>query len=286
MDYMIFPKLFVSVFTFLGGCCIGSFLNVLIYRIPIGMDFKRGRSMCFSCKHQLKAIDLVPLFSWIFLGGKCRYCKAKISAQYPIVEALTGAAFTAIYWLATGCKINLAFVGYCIAFSALLVTTVIDFRTMEIPDSMWITVFIGSFFVYAQEIIDDGGFDLKCFLTRFIGIFAASGILLILALITKGGMGGGDIKLMAACGFLLGWKQVLLALVMGAAIGTLYLLFTALKNKGKVPRKVPFAPHLSIAVVICFFAGEKILDWYMKLCGMAPQENIHEHAEAFINLIL
>lgn len=286
MDYMIFPKLFVSVFTFLGGCCIGSFLNVLIYRIPIGMDFKRGRSMCFSCKHQLKAIDLVPLFSWIFLGGKCRYCKAKISAQYPIVEALTGAAFTAIYWLATGCKINLAFVGYCIAFSALLVTTVIDFRTMEIPDSMWITVFIGSFFVYAQEIIDDGGFDLKCFLTRFIGIFAASGILLILALITKGGMGGGDIKLMAACGFLLGWKQVLLALVMGAAIGTLYLLFTALKNKGKVPRKVPFAPHLSIAVVICFFAGEKILDWYMKLCGMAPQENIHEHAEAFISLIL
>ncbi len=283
---MIFPKLFVSVFTFLGGCCIGSFLNVLIYRIPIGMDFKRGRSMCFSCKHQLHAIDLVPLFSWIFLGGKCRYCKAKISAQYPIVEALTGAAFTAIYWLATGCKINLAFAGYCIAFSALLVTAVIDFRTMEIPDSMWITVFVGSLFVYAQELIDDGGFELKCFLTRFIGIFAASGILLILALITKGGMGGGDIKLMAACGFLLGWKQVLLALVMGAVIGTLYLLFTAIKNKGKVPRKVPFAPHLSIAVVICFFAGEKILDWYMKLCGMAPQENIHNHVEAFISLIL
>lgn len=286
MDYMIFPKLFVSVFTFLGGCCIGSFLNVLIYRIPIGMDFKRGRSMCFSCKHQLHAIDLVPLFSWIFLGGKCRYCKAKISAQYPIVEALTGAAFTAIYWLATGCKINLAFVGYCIAFSALLVTTVIDFRTMEIPDSMWITVFVGSFFVYAQEIISDGGFELKCFLTRFIGIFAASGVLLIFALITKGGMGGGDIKLMAACGFLLGWKQVLLALVMGAVIGTLYLLVTAIKNKGKVPRKVPFAPHLSIAVVICFFAGEKILDWYMKLCGMAPQEHIHDHVGAFISLIL
>lgn len=285
MDYLIFPKLFVSVFTFLGGCCIGSFLNVLIYRIPIGMDFKRGRSMCFSCKHQLHAIDLVPLFSWIFLGGKCRYCKAKISAQYPIVEALTGAAFTAIYWLATGCKINLAFAGYCIAFSALLVTAVIDFRTMEIPDSMWITVFVGSFFVYAQELIDDGGFELKCFLTRFIGIFAASGVLLILALITKGGMGGGDIKLMAACGFLLGWKQVILALVMGAAIGTLYLIVTAIKNKGKVPRKVPFAPHLSIAVVICFFAGEQILDWYMKLCGMTPQEHIHSHVEAFISLI-
>ena len=268
IDYMIFPKLFVSVFTFLGGCCIGSFLNVLIYRIPIGMDFKRGRSMCFSCKHQLHAIDLVPLFSWLFLGGKCRYCKAKISCQYPIVEAITGAAFTATYWLATDCTINLAFLGYCIAFSALLVTTVIDYRTMEIPDSMWITVFVGSLFVYAQELIADGGFNLKCFLTRFIGIFAASGILLILALITKGGMGGGDIKLMAACGFLLGWKQVILALVMGAAVGTLYLVFMAVKNKGKIPRKIPFAPHLSIAVVICIFAGGKILNWYLNLCGI------------------
>ena len=162
--------------------------------------------------------------------------------------------------------------GYCIAFSALLVTAVIDFRTMEIPDSMWITVFVGAVFVYIQELINDGGFELDCFLVRFIGIFAASGVLLILALITKGGMGGGDIKLMAACGFLLGWKQVVLALIMGAAIGTLYLVFTAIKNKGKVPRKVPFAPHLSIAVVICFFAGEQIIDWYLDMCGMAPSD--------------
>lgn len=284
IDYMIYPKIFVSVFTFLCGCCIGSFLNVLIYRIPIGMDFKKGRSMCFSCKHQLHAIDLVPLFSWIFLGGKCRYCKAKISAQYPIVEALTGILFTAAYWLGTGCKINLAFFGYCIAISALIVTTVIDFRTMEIPDSMWITVFIGSFFVYGQELIDDGGFDLDCFLARFIGIFAASGVLFILALITKGGMGGGDIKLMAACGFLLGWKQVILALIMGAAIGTLYLVFTAIKNKGKVPRKVPFAPHLSIAVVICIFAGERILQWYFDLCGITPHVHDHDH-EAVIMML-
>lgn len=272
IDYMIFPKLFVSVFTFLFGIVIGSFLNVLIYRIPKGENFVKANSHCMNCNHRLYAKDLVPLFSWLFLGGKCRYCKAKISCQYPIVEAITGIAYTAVYWLATDCKINLAFVGYCIAFSALLVTTVIDFRTMEIPDLMWITVFVGSLFVYAQELINDGGFELDCFLTRFIGIFAASGVLFILALITKGGMGGGDIKLMAACGFLLGWKQVILALVMGAAIGTLYLIFMAVKNKGKIPRKVPFAPHLSIAVVICFFAGEKIINWYLSVCGMAPTD--------------
>lgn len=280
MDYMIFPKLFVSVFTFLFGIVIGSFLNVLIYRIPKGENFVKANSHCMSCNHRLYPKDLVPLFSWIFLGGKCRYCKAKISPQYPIVEVLTGAGFTAIYWLATDCKVNLALIGYCIAFAALLVTAVIDFRTMEIPDSMWITVFVGAVFVYIQELINDGGFELDCFLVRFIGIFAASGILLILALITKGGMGGGDIKLMAACGFLLGWKQVILALIMGAAIGTLYLIFMAIKNKGKVPRKVPFAPHLSVAVVICFFAGEQIIDWYLNMCGMAPSDTC-----CFINLL-
>ena len=84
-------------------------------------------------------------------------------------------------------------------------------------------------------------------------------------------MGGGDIKLMAACGFLLGWKVVLLALVMGGFIGTLYLIFLAIKNKGKVPRKVPFGPHLSLAVVICMFFGTPIINWYLALCGI----NIH-----------
>lgn len=86
IDYMIFPKLFVSVFTFLFGIVIGSFLNVLIYRIPKGENFVKANSHCMNCNHRLYAKDLVPLFSWLFLGGKCRYCKAKISCQYPIVE--------------------------------------------------------------------------------------------------------------------------------------------------------------------------------------------------------
>ena len=118
------------------------------------------------------------------------------------------------------------------------------------------------------------GFDWTCLLERVIGFFAASGILFLLAVITKGGMGGGDIKLMAACGFLLGWKLVLLSLVMGGVIGTLYLIFCAVKNKGKVPRKVPFAPHLAAAVVICMFVGTKILEWYFALCGIS---HTHTH---------
>ncbi len=267
MDYLIIPKLFIMLFVFLIGTCIGSFLNVLIYRLPKGEDVTTTNSHCMSCNHRLYAKDLVPLFSWVFLGGKCRYCKAKISAQYPIVEAINGIVYTLIFWFICDQTPSLALVGYCVVFSALLVTTVIDWRTMEIPDSMWISIFVGGVMVYLDEIVKSG-FTTSGLVERIIGIFAASGVLLILAVVSKGGMGGGDIKLMAACGFLLGWKVVLLALIMGGVIGTLYLVLCAVKNKGKVPRKVPFAPHLSLAVVICMFCGADFITWYLTACGL------------------
>ena len=275
MDYLIIPKLFITFFVFLFGLLIGSFLNVLIYRIPKGENFVTENSHCMSCNHRLYAKDLVPLFSWLFLGGKCRYCKAKISAQYPIVEAINGIMYALIFWFICDATPRIALFGYCAAFSALLVATVIDWRTMEIPDSMWITVLISGVITYIDELVAEG-FELHCLLERVKGFFAASGVLFLLAVITKGGMGGGDIKLMAAVGFMLGWKVVLLALVMGGFIGTLYLIFMAIKNKGKVPRKVPFAPHLSLATVICMFIGTNIIEWYLALCGIVSHHN-HIH---------
>ena len=275
MDYLLIPKLFITFFVFLMGICIGSFLNVLIYRLPKGENVTTTNSHCMSCNHRLYAKDLFPLFSWLFLGGKCRYCKAKISVQYPIVEAINGIMYSLIFWFICDATPSLALVGYCLAFSALLVATVIDWRTMEIPDSMWITILVGGVFTYIDELIAEG-FEFHCLLERVIGFFAASGVLFLLAVITKGGMGGGDIKLMAACGFMLGWKVVLLSLVLGGVIGTLYLIFMAIKNKGKVPRKVPFAPHLSLAVVICMFFGVELINWYLALCGITVGHN-HIH---------
>ena len=275
MNFLLATKIFYTVIVFLFGTLIGSFLNVLIYRIPKGENFVTENSHCMSCNHRLYAKDLVPLFSWLFLGGKCRYCKAKISVQYPIVEAINGMMYALIFWFICDATPRIALFGYCAAFSALLVATVIDWRTMEIPDSMWITVLIGGVITYIDELVAEG-FDLDCLLERVIGFFAASGVLFLLAVITKGGMGGGDIKLMAAVGFMLGWKVVLLALVMGGFIGTLYLIFMAIKNKGKVPRKVPFAPHLSLATVICMFVGSNIIEWYLALCGIVSHHN-HIH---------
>lgn len=279
MDYMLIPKLYTAFFIFLMGICIGSFLNVLIYRIPKKENFTTTNSHCMSCNHRLYAKDLVPLFSWLFLGGNCRYCKAKISPQYPIVEALNGIMYVLVFWFVTDCQLNLAMVGYCLAISALIVASAIDIKIMEIPDSMWVTILIGGILVYVNDLIANG-FIFENLIERVIGFFAASTILFVLAVITKGGMGGGDIKLMAACGFLLGWQLVLLSLIFGALLGTVYFVIVYIKNKKKeekLDHKVPFAPHLALAVAICIFVGQQFLDWYLLVCGITGGHDHHHH---------
>lgn len=285
MDYMLIPKLFIAFFVFLMGVCIGSFLNVLIIRIPAKENFTTTNSHCMSCNHRLYPKDLVPLFSWIFLGGKCRYCKAKISPQYPIVEAFNGIMYALVFWFVTDCNLNLATVGYCLAISALIVASAIDFKIMEIPDSMWVTILVGGILVYINDLIANG-FVFENLIERVIGFFTASTILFVLAVITKGGMGGGDIKLMAACGFLLGWQLVLLSLIFGALSGTIYFIVVYLKNRNKeekMDHKVPFAPHLALAVAVCIFVGQQFLDWYLLVCGITGPHyceacgGTHEH---------
>lgn len=275
MDYMLIPKLFIALFVFLVGICVGSFLNVLIIKIPKKENFTTTNSHCMSCNHKLHAKDLVPLFSWIFLGGKCRYCKAKISPQYPIVEAFNGIMYALVFWFLTDGKLNLATVGYCLAISALIVASAIDIKIMEIPDSMWVTILAGGILVYINDLINNG-FVFETLIERVVGFFTASTVLFALAVVTKGGMGGGDIKLMAACGFLLGWKVVLLSLILGAFSGTIYFIIVYLKNRKKeekMDHKVPFAPHLAIAVVVCMFVGQQLIDWYLFVCGItAPHE--------------
>lgn len=267
MDYntlLVVMKVYFSVCIFIVGSCIGSFLNVLIYRIPIGMDFKKGSSICTTCKHPLKWYDLFPFFSWIFLGGKCRYCKAKISAIYPIVEGITGALFVLAY--AYGCNFNftLTLLGYCVICSALVVTFCIDYKHMFIPDSMWITIFIGGIIIYVDNIIHSG-FDKNELISRLVGTVLVSGLFLLITFIKKDSVGGGDIKLMAAAGFALGWKNVLLALIVAGFAGTFYLLITNSLKKSDMKKEVPFGPHLAIGIAVALFFGDALLKWYTGL---------------------
>ncbi len=260
---------YISVIIFIFGAVIGSFMNMLIYRLPIGMTFNKGRSICPSCRHGLAWKDLFPLFSWIFLGGKCRYCKAKISARYPVVEALNGALYVLAYLFLTGgggfAGLNISLLGRFAVISALVVLSFVDFEHQIIPDSMWITIFIGGVLIVLDEIIRKE-FAWSGLLDRVIGIFAVGGLFFLIGALSKGrAMGGGDVKLMAASGFVLGWKLVILSLFLGAFAGVAYSLLSKLIRKTKMRGAVPFGPFLSVGIAVSMFAGDRIITHYLSM---------------------
>ncbi len=266
---MGFLTAYIGTIIFVFGAVIGSFLNVLIYRLPIGMDFKRGNSICPKCEHQLYWKDLFPLFSWIFLGGKCRYCKAPISKQYPIVEAINGACYVLAYLFlcgGTGIEgLSLKLVGYMIFFSCLIVVSWVDFKHQIIPDSMWIAIFVGGLFIVGDALIN-GYFDKHWIVSRIIGLFAVSGLFFLIGFITQGrAMGGGDIKLMAAVGFVLGWKAVLISLFMSALFGVIFSIGRKIFDKKEMKGVIPFGPFLAMGSAVCAFVGEWIFDSYLSL---------------------
>ena len=264
-----FVTVLLSVYIFVFGTIIGSFLNVLIYRLPIGLDFKKSNSMCTSCKHKLAWYDLFPLFSWLFLGGKCRYCKAKISPRYPIVEAMNGAFYVLIYLFICGGNaiegVSLSLVGYMIVASCLIVTAFIDFEHQIIPDSMWISIFVGGLFIVVDTAIK-GQFTKEFIIAKIIGLFAISGLFFLIGVLSKGrAMGGGDVKFMAAAGFVLGWKAIIVSLFLGAFSGVLFSIGRKIVSQKEMSGVIPFGPFLAIGVTLSMFFGEKIFDVYLNM---------------------
>lgn len=234
------------------GVIIGSFVNVLILRLPLRESVTLQRSHCMSCGHVLSWYDLFPLFSYLFLRGKCRHCKAHISIQYPIVEALNGLLYVGIF-LEHGLTITAIL--YSLAASSLLALSVIDWRTQEIPLGFNIFILILGLI---RLVTDLGNWS-----QYVIGLFAVSGFLLLLWLITKGkGIGDGDIKLMAATGLLLGWQLNIVAFLLGCIIGSVvHLTRMAIK---KVGRQLAFGPYLSMGAYIAMIWGEQLVSWYLK----------------------
>ena len=234
------------------GVIIGSFVNVLILRLPLRESVTLQRSHCMSCGHVLSWYELFPLFSYLFLRGKCRHCKAHISIQYPIVEAANGILYVGIF-LVYG--LSFEAILYCLSVSALLALSVIDWRTQEIPLGFNIFILI----LGLIHIVT----DLSNWSQYVIGLFAVSGFLLLIRVITKGrGIGDGDIKLMAATGLLLGWQLNIVAFLLGCIIGSVvHLTRMAIK---KVGRQLAFGPYLSMGVYIAMIWGEQLVSWYLK----------------------
>ena len=249
----MFPTILFSIIRFLYGIIIGSVLNVCIYRIPKKENIVTTRSHCMSCGYQLRWYDLIPLFSWLALGGRCRKCKAKISVQYPLIEALNGVLYLIVF-LRYGVSIETLL--YCLMASALLALSIIDFRTFEIP--LGFNVFIAV--LGLVRVLT----DLTNWQEYAVGFFAVSVVLYIIYVFTKGrGIGGGDIKLMAASGLLLGWKCNILAFLLGCIIGSVIHLRRMRFTKAE--RVLAMGPYLSIGIYISALWGTQLIDWYLSL---------------------
>jgi len=240
-------------FIFLLGIIIGSFLNVCIGRIPFGKSIAYPPSHCPKCSTYLKPIDLIPIGSYLLLRGKCRYCGEKISPQYPLIELMNGIIYCLLFlkfgWTST-------FLKYAIFSSLLMVISLIDYEHKIIPDGLIIFGFIiGAFFL----IINFKG----SLLNGILGFLIGGSIFLLIALVTNGAMGGGDIKLMAVIGFWFGWKYILLIMLLSFVLGAVVSIFLLLLKIKKRKDEIPFGPFIALAAFITLYFGQEMMFWYM-----------------------
>ncbi len=246
-------KLLLYILIFIYGIVIGSFLNVCIFRIPKKESIVTVGSHCMNCGKKIKWYDLVPLFSFLILRGRCRNCKVKLSVQYPVIEGLNGVLYLVVFAV-NGFSVESVL--YCLLVSVLLVLSVIDYRTLEIPLALNITILV----IGVVHLC----VDFDNYLDYIIGFFAVSLFLLLCYVITKGrGIGGGDIKLMAAAGLCVGWKNIIFALFAGCLIGSVVqCVKMAVTKEG---RMFAFGPYLSLGIFLSILFGNRFFSWYLGL---------------------
>lgn len=250
------------------GLITGSFLNVCIYRIPRGESIVSPPSKCPSCGTPIKFYDNVPVVSYLLLMGRCRSCKAKVSARYPFIEFLNGALY-AVVLNRFGIESPWALLVYLVFTSLLIVIFFIDLDHQIIPNSITypgipVAVLLGS------TILPDPFFRLELLGARdsVIGFLAGGGFFYLVAvsgklIFKKDAMGGGDIKMMAMVGGLLGWKGVILTTFAGSLLGSI-IGVALIRLKGREwGSKIAFGPFLALGALISMLWGEEILRWYL-----------------------
>ena len=243
---------FYLFFFFVLGITLGSFYNVVGLRIPKKESIVFPGSHCTNCHTQLKWYELIPVFSWIFLLGKCKACKSKVSFIYPAFELLTGVLFAYTYF----CFGLTATTGYIIILiSMLVIISISDIDTRLIPNKILGTFAVllipFSFFV--------GGVSTR---DQLIGLVLAFIINLLIVVCSKGkGMGGGDIKLFLLLAFLLGWVNFLTLFLLSVIIGLVFGIIVRIKTKNN---EIAFGPSIAIATTITIFYGKELIKWYVK----------------------
>jgi leader peptidase (prepilin peptidase)/N-methyltransferase len=250
------------IIVFIFGSVVGSFLNVCIYRMPRDLSVIWPSSRCPSCNTPIKAYDNIPILSYLLLGRRCRVCQGKISFRYPLVEFLNALLYVLVLWRFGPEWRTLI---YSVLCSALIVITFIDLDFQIIPDAITLPgIVIG--FIAGSFLMPDPfmRYSRLGFLSSFIGFLAGGGLYYAIAILSKGGMGGGDIKMMAMVGALMGWKSVILTTFLGSFAGAIVGIFLMIfKGKGR-KTKIPFGPFLALGVLITLFFGQEILQWYIR----------------------
>jgi len=258
--YYLEPVFFI--FSFIFGLIVGSFLNVCIYRLPRNMSIISPASSCPACNTPIKPLDNIPVLSYIFLRGRCRKCGKKISIRYPAVELLNSILYVAVFYF-FGLGWHLPFLLFF--SSAMIVITFIDLDFQIIPDMITIPgIAIG--LVSASFLLPDPfSLSIVGFKNSIAGLFLGGGLFYLIAVLSRGGMGGGDIKMMAMVGAFMGWKAVLLTTFIGSLAGSIFGIFLMVfRGKGR-KTKVPFGPFLAFGAMFTMFFGGKILKWYFHL---------------------
>lgn len=250
----------VNLWVLLVGLAIGSFLNVCIYRLPRSLSLISPPSMCPSCQTPIRFYDNVPILSYLWLRGRCRFCGAGFSLRYPVVELVSGLFAVAVFDRYGFSWESLFLYGL---IGALLVITFIDIDYQIIPDVIslpgivigFLASFLVGYITYKESLI---------------GIILGGGLLLSVAwgyylLTKKEGMGGGDIKLLAMLGAFLGWKGVIVTILAASAIGTLAGIAVALRTGGGRKLAIPFGPFISLGAILYVFFGTQMIEWYVAL---------------------
>ncbi|MCL2085026.1 MAG: prepilin peptidase [Oscillospiraceae bacterium] len=251
-------EVMAAAWLFLFGSCIGSFINVVIRRLPNNESLSKTRSHCPVCGADIRWRDLIPIAGWLILRGRCRDCGVRISPRYPLVE-LACALLAPLCFSRYGfdARVPLAFG----VLAILLAIALIDLDTMQIPDRLIIALIpfaAGSVWAWGDTAL----------LTRVIGFFAISAPMTLIALAIRDAFGGGDIKLMAVCGFLLGWQNALLAFFIALLIGGGYASFLIISKKRGRRSHIAFGPSLCTGVAAAMLFGTEITAFYLGLYGL------------------
>ena len=262
----------LSAFVFLAGLCIGSFLNVCIWRIPRDESIVWPGSHCPACGHPIAPWDNLPLLSWLILNGRCRHCRAPISPRYFLVELLTGALFTAL-WLVHGVSVLTPV--YLLFAAALVMATFIDLDHLILPDRVTLGgMILGPVLSFALPALQGQTDRLPALAHSLLGLALGYGLLWLVAtlgrlILKRDAMGMGDWKLLGAIGACLGAQAVLFTIFVSSLTGTLLGLALFAARRKALQSKIPYGPHLALAAVLWMLCGPACiaayLEWAMPL---------------------